>query len=137
MLRRLKGEHPIGQISQVVSGNEVIEAQTIVREVHVALFGQRVHCAPHSSNPGNTPTRALGASPRGSLALFRAVQAQAALHGRGYALPDDVKRMAHPVLAHRILVRPEASLRGVDGDRIVSDVLDSTPLELGAEDASM
>lgn len=136
MLRRLKGEHPIGQISQVVSGNEVIEAQTIVREVHVApsvseyivrlIRATREHA-----------DAALGASPRGSLALFRAVQAQAALHGRGYALPDDVKRMAHPVLAHRILVRPEASLRGVDGDRIVSDVLDSTPLELGAEDASM
>ena len=65
----------------------------------------------------------LGASPRGSLGLLRAAQSLAAAEGRTYAIADDVKRLAVPVLAHRLLVAPDAQLRGVSAERIISDLL--------------
>ena len=65
----------------------------------------------------------LGASPRGSLGLLRAAQSLAAAEGRGYAIADDVKRLAVPVLAHRLLVAPDAQLRGVSAERVVTDLL--------------
>jgi len=65
----------------------------------------------------------LGASPRGSLGLLRAAQSLAAAEGRNYAIADDVKRLAVPVLAHRLLVAPDAQLRGVSADRVINDLL--------------
>mgnify|MGYP000971280608 CR=1 FL=1 len=65
----------------------------------------------------------LGASPRGSVALFRAGQARAALHGRDHVLPDDIKALAVAVLGHRIIVSPAARLRELSADRIVQEVL--------------
>jgi len=72
---------------------------------------------------------ALGASPRAALALQAAAQAAAALAGRAFVVPDDVKRMAVPVLAHRLAVEPSAALRGLDAARIVRDLLDTVPVE--------
>ncbi|MDX1431664.1 MAG: AAA family ATPase [Gammaproteobacteria bacterium] len=72
----------------------------------------------------------LGASPRAALVLQRAAQARAALHGRGYVLPDDVKALAGPVLAHRLVVDSSARLRGSDGSSIVADLLASVPVPL-------
>ncbi len=74
---------------------------------------------------------ALGASPRGSLALYHGGQAWAALHGRDYVLPDDVKRLAPLALPHRCLLQPEAALRGRTGGDIVRELLEQTPLDLG------
>jgi MoxR-like ATPase len=71
----------------------------------------------------------LGASPRGSLALFRAGQAFAALGGRDYVIPDDVKVLAEPTIAHRLVLKTSASMRGVDGRGIVREVLASVPIE--------
>jgi MoxR-like ATPase len=70
----------------------------------------------------------LGASPRATLALHRAVQAWAAMHGRDFATPDDVKRMAPPVLAHRLIVALEARLRGRDASALVASILESLPV---------
>jgi MoxR-like ATPase len=70
----------------------------------------------------------LGASPRATLALHRAVQAWAAMHGRDFATPDDVKQMAPPVLAHRLMVALEARLRGRDAAALVAGILDSVPV---------
>ena len=67
----------------------------------------------------------LGASPRGTLALFRAAQARAALSGRAYVLPDDVKAVGQPVLAHRIVLSPEARLRGRDVREVIAEVMRS------------
>lgn len=129
MLERLRTDHPIEKLSQVVAAEEVLEAQAIVRRVHVApSVGEYiVHLVRATREHSDV---ILGASPRGSLALYRAAQAVAALDGRGYVLPDDVKRMATPVLAHRIIVRPEAALRGVRGEGVVAEVLERVPLEL-------
>jgi MoxR-like ATPase len=79
----------------------------------------------------NHPDLALGASPRGSLALFKTAQALAALRGRDYVIPDDVKELAVPALVHRLIVRPESALRGYTADRILNDVLRTTPLDIG------
>jgi MoxR-like ATPase len=73
---------------------------------------------------------ALGASPRGSLALFKTSQALAAVRGRDYVLPDDVKTMAPLVLTHRLLLKPESALRGRTAAQIVRDILESVELTL-------
>ena len=75
----------------------------------------------------------LGASPRGSLHLYRATQALAAILGRDYVIPDDVKNLAVPVLGHRLLVRSQAALREVDNDAIVREVLATVPIAESAE----
>jgi MoxR-like ATPase len=80
------------------------------------------------------PGLALGASPRASLALFKSSQALAALHGRAYVIPDDVQYLVPATLTHRLILRPEAGLRGQTAVRIVQEILESTPLKLeGAE----
>jgi MoxR-like ATPase len=68
----------------------------------------------------------LGGSPRASIALFRTTQALAAISGRNFVLPDDVKRMAQPVLAHRLILRPESRLRKVTPAAIVNEILTET-----------
>jgi MoxR-like ATPase len=70
----------------------------------------------------------LGASPRGSLALYRASQAFAALSGRDYVIPDDIKSLADPALAHRVMLKTAASIRGLDARGIVSELLASVPV---------
>jgi MoxR-like ATPase len=77
------------------------------------------------------PDLMLGASPRGSLGLFKTSQALAALRGRTYVLPDDVKRLAPLALAHRCIVRPESALRGRTANLIVQEILAETPLDIG------
>ena len=72
-----------------------------------------------------------GASPRGSLALYRAAQARAAIAGRTYVLPDDVQALVPLALPHRCIVRPESALRGRTAGVIVADILANTPLDLG------
>ena len=71
----------------------------------------------------------IGASPRGSLALFRAGQALAALRGRDYVLPDDIKYIAIPVLSHRLILRPESQLRGVAHENVIQELLQSTAVK--------
>jgi MoxR-like ATPase len=73
----------------------------------------------------------LGSSPRGTLALSRAAQAQAALRGRGHVLPDDIQDVAIPILAHRIIISPAARLRELSADRIVQEIVHNTPVPGG------
>jgi MoxR-like ATPase len=73
----------------------------------------------------------LGSSPRGSLGLYRAGQARAAMHGRDYVLPDDVKLLAEHVLSHRMIVDPAARLRNISGDLIIQEILRSLPVPGG------
>ncbi|HMT21094.1 MAG TPA: AAA family ATPase, partial [Promineifilum sp.] len=77
------------------------------------------------------PDLILGASPRGSHALYRAAQAYAALQGRDYVLPDDVKRLTLPVLAHRCLLHPESALRGATLNELFAGIIQEAPLEIG------
>jgi len=73
----------------------------------------------------------LGASPRGSLALFRTSQARAAIHGREFVLPDDVKALAVPALAHRLIVGSAARIREVDAVDVIEEVLEKVPVPGG------
>ncbi len=78
----------------------------------------------------NHPDLLLGGSPRASLALYKAGQALAALNGRDHVLPDDIKALARPVLAHRIMLKPQAALRGITSADLVERILEETPLKL-------
>jgi len=129
MLERLKLQHPIETIEQVVSQQELLVAQEIVKQVYVdpSVSAYIVRIVRETRKHGDV---LLGVSPRGSLALYRAAQAMAALDGRGYVLPDDVKRMGVPVLSHRLIVAPEAALRGVTGVQVVEEVLQKVPIDL-------
>ena len=73
----------------------------------------------------------LGASPRASMALFRACQAFAAVQGRTYVIPDDVKGLAHPVLEHRLILNPESRLRRVTTNSVLRDILAEVPVPAG------
>jgi MoxR-like ATPase len=73
----------------------------------------------------------LGVSPRGSLALLKTAQALAAIRGRDYVLPDDIKALVPLTLSHRLILKPEAELRGLTAQAILNNVLENTPLDLG------
>ena len=117
-------------IEPVGTGEDLLEAQRDVRAVHVAdsLQGYLYDIIAATRT---APDLALGASPRAALALLVAVQAAAAIDGRDFATPDDVKRTAPLVLAHRLIVRPEAEIEGVDATAVVLRLLGSvaTPHE--------
>lgn len=130
ILLNLQREHPITHVAQVVEGRRLLDLQRQVWDVHVddtvrdyivsLIQATRTHA-----------DLALGASPRGSLALFKAAQALAALRGRDFVLPDDVKEMAAPALVHRLIVRPESALRGYTAERIMHGLLEAIPLHIG------
>jgi len=131
ILLNLQREHPITSLGQVVDGSRILDLQRAVWEVHVDET-VRDYVVRLVQATRDHPDLALGASPRGSLALFKTAQALAALRGRDFVLPDDTKELAVPALVHRLIVRPESALRGYTPERILSDLLRTTPLELGS-----
>ena len=120
-------EQPIDDIQQVVTLEEVFAAQEAVKDVYVdpLVSSYIVDIARATREHADVY---LGASPRGSLGLFRAGQALAAIAGRDYVVPDDVKRLAESVLSHRVIVSPAARIRSVDTRAIVTDILDVVPV---------
>ena len=131
ILDEQKRAHPLDDIQEVASITEVRQMQLGVREIYVdsAVSDYIVRLV----NATRThPDVYLGASPRGSLALYRAGQALAALHGRDYVIPDDVKALAEPALAHRLIVKTAATIRDVEPSTIVHEVLESVPIEAPA-----
>jgi len=123
-------EHPLETLEQVASAKEVIEAQQAVKSIHVADELKRyiVELARQTRTHGDVY---LGASARGSLALFRAGQARAALHGREFVLPDDIKALAQACLAHRIILGPAARLQDVSAESVVASILEKVPVPGG------
>ncbi|MCX6080273.1 MAG: MoxR family ATPase [Chloroflexi bacterium] len=130
ILINLRREHPITHLEKVVDGSELLRLQKLVWDVHVDETLQEYIVA-LSVATRNNPDLALGISPRGSLALFKASQALAALRGRDHVIPDDIKLLAPVTLAHRLILRPEAELRGRSTLSILDDVLQATALNLG------
>jgi MoxR-like ATPase len=128
ILDEQKRVHPIEEIGQVLSVEELREMQGMVREVYVdSAVSDYIVRLVYATR--NHPEVYLGASPRGSLALYKAGQAFAALNGRDYVIPDDVKTVAVPALAHRIIVKTSATMRDVEPIQIVEELLDSVPVE--------
>ncbi len=130
MLLNLRRRHPIEEIGQVVDGMQVPALAQQVWEVHVDDT-VREYIVRLVEATRRHADLALGASPRGSLALFKTSQALAALRGRDYVLPDDVKKLAPLTLAHRCIVHPESSLRGKTAAGIIAQLLETVPLNLG------
>lgn len=130
MLLNLGHEHPIETVQPVVEGGIVPKLAQQVWQIHVDET-VRQYIVRLTAATRQHKDLLLGASPRGSLALYRGSQAWAALQGRDYVLPDDVKRLVVPILAHRCLVHPESSLRGVKSQEIITHLLNNTPLEIG------
>jgi MoxR-like ATPase len=134
MLEMLQHAHPIDQLQPVVSAEELIACQQAVRKIFVddkvrRYLMQIVH------DTRSHEDVALGGSPRASLAMFRCSQAMAALRGRNYVLPDDVKRVAGPVLTHRVIVRPESRLRKVTAAKLVEEIVAEIAVPIMAEAA--
>ena len=122
-----QSEHPVDSVGQVVSTEEVFQLQAAAREVYVdALIKEYV--VNLSSATRSHEAIYLGASPRGSLGLFRAAQAKALLEGRDYTLPDDVKDLAGAVLSHRLIVNPASRMKDITGASILTEILDRVPV---------
>ncbi|ETX01154.1 MAG: magnesium chelatase [Candidatus Entotheonella factor] len=129
MLRGQRQGHPVERLQQVVDGAALMTLRQTVSDVHVdasledyilkIVSRTRVH-----------PDIALGASPRGSLALYKASQALAALKNRDYVIPDDIKQLIPPVLGHRLLLKPEGQLRGRTAARVLEGIMDGVDVEL-------
>ena len=119
--------HPIEGIGQVVGVEELLEAQETVKDIYiddsikeyiVAVVGEtRKH-----------PDVYLGASPRGSLALYRTSQARAALLGRDYVIPDDIKALGKVTLAHRLIISPSARIKNIDPKAVIEEIISSVPV---------
>lgn len=129
ILRRLQRVHPIESLSQVVDGRTLTDVARDIWEVHVDTTVEK-YIVELVRATRSHPDLTLGVSPRGSLALFKTAQAFAALHGRDYALPDDVKHMAPLALNHRLLLKPESALRGRTPVQIIDEVLRRSELPL-------
>jgi len=128
MLQRLQVAHPIANLSPCTTLNQVAAMQQLVAQVFVEdSVRDYIVRLVHASR--THPQAQLGASPRGSLALMRACQACAALHGRDFVIPDDVKENAVSVLAHRILLRPEGIMRGMTSEMLVEELLERVPVK--------
>ena len=138
MLQRLQRGHPIDDLGTVVQAASLLACQEAVREVHVDDKVRRYILELVGATRENEDIL-LGGSPRASLALYRTAQALAAVAGRNFALPDDVKKMIVPVLGHRIILRPEARIRKIMPamvlSRIVSDVPAPVPPSQVQDDA--
>jgi MoxR-like ATPase len=129
MLDRLQKEHPLDRLEPVVTPEELVACQQAVREVHVdekvrRYLSQIVHDTRKSDD------LSLGGSPRASIALFRTGQALAAASGRSFVQPDDVKRVAAPVLTHRLILRPESRLRKITAESIVDEIVAEVPVPI-------
>jgi MoxR-like ATPase len=122
--------HPLVDLEQVVSVEELVQAQEAVKDVYVAAPVRR-YIVELSRQTRQHPEVYLGASPRGSLALFKAGQAIAALQGRDYVLPDDIKALVLSALSHRVILGPGARLRDLNADQILEEITESLPVPGG------
>ena len=130
ILERQQFQHPIESLGKVITEEEVLEAQDEVKKVFVspALKSYMVEITRRTRD---FPDVYLGASPRGSLTLFRTSQSRAAIFGREFVLPDDVKALAESALCHRIILGPAARLRDMDAAEVIDEVLNSVPVPGG------
>ncbi|MBU0490945.1 MAG: MoxR family ATPase [Chloroflexi bacterium] len=119
--------HPIDMLEQVISAEELMQIQDEVRDIFIddQIKTYIVDLVDATRHHGDVY---LGASPRGSLALYKTGQALAAIEGRDYVIPDDIKALAEMTLAHRLIVSPSARLKSVDSRTVVGEILDTVPV---------
>jgi MoxR-like ATPase len=122
MLERLQHGHPIDDLAPVVSAADFVACQQTVREIYVDPRVRKYLLELVEATRQHEDVN-LGGSPRASIALFRTGQALAALSGRNFVLPDDIKKMAQAVLGHRLILRPESRLRKITAASIVNEIV--------------
>ena len=122
MLEMLQQQHPVDTLQPVAQASEIVRAQQIVKNVHVdpRLRGYLLQIV---SQTRSHEDLLLGGSPRASIALFRCAQAMAAIRGRNYVLPDDLKKIIEPVMNHRVILRPESRLRKVTTESVIDEIV--------------
>ncbi|HRC63380.1 MAG TPA: AAA family ATPase, partial [Dehalococcoidia bacterium] len=127
VLRRFEGASPLDALRPAVEAEELLRLRQVLPGIHVedavAAYVVRLCRATRDHIAFD-----LGASPRASLALFRAARALAAMDGRDYVRPDDVKRLAQPVLAHRLVLSSQTRLRGRSADDVLDEILHEVPV---------
>lgn len=127
ILRRQRQVHPLEQLQRVIAVDELLTLQEQIKDVHVdALIEEYIVAVVTATR--NHEDIYLGASTRGSLALYRTAQAWAAVQGRDYVIPDDVKDLAAAVLGHRLIVTPAARVRNVSATAVIGDILNAVPV---------
>jgi MoxR-like ATPase len=127
MLDSQQYQHPLIGITQVVSAEELLTAQRAVREIYLN-HDIKNYIVSLVTMSRQHPDVYLGASPRGALALYRTAQARAAIAGREYVIPDDVKVLAEATLAHRIIIGPNARIKDISASSIVQNILNMVPV---------
>ena len=120
-------ESPLKSLTPVCGAQDVIDMQQKVGAVYASIEA-RSFVASIAAATRNHPALQLGASPRGAIALLKAAQACAVLAGRDYVLPDDIKGMALPVLCHRLILTPEARIKGMTAEQLLTDLLKTVPV---------
>jgi MoxR-like ATPase len=127
ILERFRLADPLPELQPVTSPEEMIRLQAERRQVRIeeTLQGYIVRVARATREH---PEIELGASPRATLALYQASQAWAAIRGRDYVIPDDVKRMAPWVLTHRVIISPQAQLRGREPEELIAGIVETVPV---------
>jgi MoxR-like ATPase len=127
ILERFREEDPLGNLKAVASPEQITELQGARKKIRISLPVRQYIAEIVRATRGN-PSLRFGASPRGSLGLMRSSQALAALRGRDFALPDDVKHLVVPVLAHRLILTDEERLRGGTPENLLEEILEKTPV---------
>jgi len=130
VLERQQLQHPIDDLQQVVSLDELLDAQKAVKTVFVSVPVKRYMVELVRQTRQHSEVY-LGASPRGSLTLFRTGQARAAVQGRDFVLPDDIKVLAKSALSHRVILGPAARLRDLNAEQILEEILNNQPVPGG------
>ena len=128
ILDEQKRSHPLEDLEEVLNVVDLLEMQASIREIYVdsSVSDYIVRLV---NNTRNHPDVYLGASPRGSIALYRAGQALAGLLGRDYVIPDDIKALAEPALGHRLIIKTSSSIHDVQAGQVVRELLESTPID--------
>lgn len=131
ILTRFESSNPLDAVRPVITGDELASLIDSLRKLHVAPAVRR-YAVKLVRATRDEASFELGASPRASLALFRAARARAAIEGRDYVLPDDVKAMAPHVIPHRLILSTQARLRGRETHEILAEILEQVPVPIEA-----
>ena len=126
ILNSQRYKHPLDALAPVAGVEEVLAMQEAIKDVHVAESMQR-YIVEITRQTRHHPDAYLGASTRGSLALYRASQARAAIQNRNYVLPDDVKALALACLSHRVILGPAARLKDITSESVVAEIVEAVP----------
>jgi len=132
ILERTRMGHPIDKIKPVSDAATILRMQAAIRQIYVAE-PVRDYLLQIVTRTRQSSHLTVGASPRASMALFHMAQARAAINGRGYVIPDDIKALAHPIIEHRLILNPESRLRRVTAQGVLADIVNEVRVPAGSD----